>query len=224
MESYLAYIFIISVISGVFGGLINFLQIDNDDFSWSKFFKSIVIGVGASFVVPLFLQTISSDLITQCKTDGKYYFVYSGFCLIAAIFSRRFLATVADAVIKKAEDAEKKADKAMETANMSEEKVSAIVDKNSEPDEQIELLETDFSIIKDDLNGKVQEDVRNIINVFKTSKYTYRTSKGIAKDVNTDESVVELILNELENQGIIKKYLSNNKLLWTLTEKGNLIK
>lgn len=222
--SYLSIILIITLFAGCFGGLINFLLLDDKEYCWTKFFKSLVIGIGAAFVVPLFLQTISSDLITQCGADGKYYFVYAGFCLIAAIFSRRFLDTVADAVIKKAEDAEKKADQAIETANLNEEKMSAIVDKNSEPEEQIDFSDTDLTLINQDVKDKVKTDVRNIISVFKNSKYTYRSAKGIAKDINTDMSIVEMVLNELEEAGIIKKFPSKDKILWTLTEKGNLIK
>jgi predicted transcriptional regulator len=224
MEAHLVNIFWISISTGLFGGIINFLQLDEEEYCKTKFLKSIVIGIGASFVVPLFLQTISSDLINQCKTDGKYYFIFAGFCLIASIFSRRFLNTVADAVIKKAEEAEKKAEQAIETATMNEEKVSALVDKNSEPEEQIDLENSDISFINEDIKGKLKTDIQNIINVFKSSKYTYRTAKGIAKDIGTDLSVVEMTLSELEIAGIIKKLPSENKILWSLTEKGNQIK
>lgn len=224
MTNYLIIIFIITLCSGFFGGLINFLQLEYDEHTWLAFLKSTIVGIGASFVVPLFLQTISSDLITQCGTDNKYYFVYAGFCLIASIFSKRFLDTVAESVIKKAENAERKAKEAVEIANDNEEKITAIVDKNSEPDFPIEIDSDQLQLFKDDIRSKVRVDIRNIINVFKNSKYTYRSSSGIAKEIGSDLMVVEIILEEMETIGYVKKFPSIGKVLWTLTKKGSLIK
>lgn len=226
MENYLCNIFWITLVTGLFGGLINFLLLDKDELIKSNFFRSIIVGLGASFVVPLFLQTISSELINQCKTDPKNYFVYAGFCLIAAIFSRSFLTTVADKVLKKAEKAERKAEEAVQKADNSAEKVSAFVDKNSEPDDDSELSESDLKPIEEDIKGKVTVDIKNILNALKTSKYAYRTAKGIAKEVSTDEDVVELVLDELEKRKMVSKITNttNNKIFWTLTEKGNKFK
>lgn len=227
MENYLCNIFWITIVAGLFGGLINFLLLDNEkELSLLKFFRSTIIGIGAAFVVPLFLQTISSDLINQCKDDSKYYFIYAGFCLIASIFSRRFLNTIADKVIKQAEQAEKKAEQAVSIATDKEDKIQAFVTKNTEPDEEIEFTDLDIKAVETDLKGKVRDDVKDILTALKKSKYTYRTAKGIAKEINSDLKVIEMILEELEEQDMVRKFINtdNNKVLWTLTEKGNKFK
>src|SRR5690606_15417158 len=113
--------------------------------------------------VPLFLQTISSDLINQCKDDAKYYLIYAGFCLIASIFSRRFLNTIADKVIKQAEQAEKKAEQAVSIATEKEDKIQAFVTKNTEPDEEIEFTDLDIKTVETDLKGKVRDAVKDIL-------------------------------------------------------------
>jgi predicted transcriptional regulator len=227
MENYLCNIFWITIVTGLFGGLINFLLLDNEkELSLLKFFRSTIIGIGAAFVVPLFLETISSDLINQCKDDSKYYFIYAGFCLIASIFSRRFLNTIADKVIKQAEQAEKKAEQAVSIATEKEDKIQAFVTKNTEPDEEIEFTDLDIKTVETDLKGKVRDDVKDILTALKKSKYTYRTAKGIAKEINSDLKVIEIILEELEEQDLVRKFINtdNNKVLWTLTEKGNKFK
>ena len=227
MENYICNILWITIAAGLFGGLINFLLLDNEkELSWLKFFRSIIVGIGASFVVPLFLQTISSDLINQCKDDAKYYFIYAGFCLIASIFSRRFLNTIADKVIKQAEQAEKKAEQAVSIATEKEDKIQAFVTKNTEPDEEIEFTDLDIKTVETDLKGKVRDAVKDILTALKISKYTYRTAKGIAKEINSDIKVIEMILEELEEQHMVRKFINtdNNKVLWTLTEKGNKFK
>lgn len=227
MGNFLCNIFWITIVTGLFGGLINFLLLDKEDeLNWLKFFRSTIIGVGAALVVPLFLQTISSDLINQCKDDSKYYFVYAGFCLIASIFSRRFLYTVADKVIKKAEQAEKKADQAVSIATEKEEKIQAFVTKNTEPDEDVEFAEVDFKTVETDLKGKVKNDMKETLSALKKSKYTYRTAKGISKEINSNLEVIDMILDGLEGQGLVKKFINSDtkKVLWTLTEKGNKFK
>jgi predicted transcriptional regulator len=227
MENYICNIFWITIVAGLFGGLINFLLLDNEkELSWLKLFRSTIIGIGASFVVPLFLQTISSDLINQSKDDAKYYFVYAGFCLIASIFSRRFLSTVADKVIKQAEQAEKKAEQAINIVTDKGDKLQAFVDKNTEPDEEIEFTDLDIETVESDLKGKVRDDLKGILLAIKKSKYTYRTAKGISKEINSELNIVEMILKELEEQGMVKKFTNNetNKVLWTLTEMGNRFK
>lgn len=227
MENYLCNIFWITIVTGLFGGLINFLLLDKEDeLSVLKFFRSTIVGIGAAFVVPLFLQTISSDLINQCKDDSKYYFIYAGFCLIASIFSRRFLNTVADKVIKQAEQAEKKADQAVNIATEKEDKIQAFVTKNTEPDEEIEFTDLDIITVETDLKGKVRDDLKEILSALKKSKYTYRTAKGISKEIDSDLKIIEIILEELEQQGMVRKFINtdNKKVLWTLTEKGNKYK
>jgi len=227
MENYICNIFWITIAAGLFGGLINVLLLDNEkELSWLKFFRSTIIGIGSSFVVPLFLQTISSDLINQCKDDAKYYFIYAGFCLIASIFSRRFLNTVADRVIKQAEQAEKKAEQAVNIARDKGDKVQAFVDKNTEPDEEIEFSNLDIKTVESDLKGKVRDDIKGILSAIKKSKYTYRTAKGISKEINSEQKIVEIILEELEEEEMVKKFTNNEtkKVLWTLSEKGNRLK
>jgi len=50
----------------------------------SSLLRSLVIGIGASFLVPLFLNMISSDLMRQMDQDAGKLLVFVGFCLIAA--------------------------------------------------------------------------------------------------------------------------------------------
>ncbi|MCK6601606.1 MAG: hypothetical protein L6Q77_07245 [Bacteroidetes bacterium] len=224
MENYLCNIFWISLATGLLGGTINFLFLDVQDKDWYKdLFKSLVVGIGASFVVPLFLQTISSDLINQCKQDSKYYFVYAGFCIVAAIFSKRFLKTVGDNVLKEAKDANRKAEEAISTAKENEEKVSVIVAQNTEPNQEVSSSKIDIKAIENDVKEKVKGDVDNVINALKSSKYAYRTAKGLAKEVNSDVKVITQILEELEKHDVVKHFDSSNResVVWALTDLGH---
>ena len=77
--------------TGVFGGYLNYLNnFDTIEETGNKKlakFKYILLGVGAAFLVPLFLKMIASNLINvEEKYDNCNYLIFTGFCLIASNF------------------------------------------------------------------------------------------------------------------------------------------
>lgn len=101
----------IMVACGAFGGFLNYLNdfdtIENEKKNKQIRFKYILLGIGAAFLIPLFLNMISSDIIRS--TDPADYLIFAGFCLVAAIFSRRFISTIGDRILEMAKNAEKMA-------------------------------------------------------------------------------------------------------------------
>ena len=93
-------IIILSV--GTFGGLVRFLNNTDtsSNFNFTDLLKYILTGIGAAMLVPLFLNMLSSDLI---KTDNILilnYFIFSGFCFIAAFLSDRFIISMGDRILR----------------------------------------------------------------------------------------------------------------------------
>lgn len=227
MEAYLWILLLITLFTGLFGGLINVLglpkkkaissgspSIENSSAN-KEVWHTLLIAIGASFVVPLFLQTISSNLIDQCKEDPKYYFTYAGFCIIAALFSRRFLSTVADRVLKTAENAEKIAQAAIDQVEENTDLIQPMIIENS--DQKNEPAEVATSEDTSTLKGN-SSDEENVRDVLKARKYVYRTARGIAKEISLEPTRVEEILNSLEKQGQVNKFENKDKskTLWTL--------
>jgi len=68
---------------------------------WTKddTFHSVIIGVIASFMVPLFLNTISSTIIKDSIKDNYQYLILAGFCLIASTSSTAFIKQLSERVI-----------------------------------------------------------------------------------------------------------------------------
>ena len=102
---------IILALAGFFGGLANHLttyesrQANERSLRVRAFFTSVVLGLAASFMVPLFLSMISSNLIEsisapKAPTDfpAAPALVLMGFGLAASIFSRRFIELVSNRV------------------------------------------------------------------------------------------------------------------------------
>ena len=96
--------------AGIFGGLVNYLTIFTKKELGSKrrLLGTILAGIAASCLVPLFLSMISSDLIVNSRKDDKYYFVFGGLCLIAGIFSRRFINSIGERILRQVEKSNEK--------------------------------------------------------------------------------------------------------------------
>lgn len=60
----------------------------------------IVTGCSAALLIPLFLSTISSQLMSEAQKDPLKYFVFGGFCLLVAVFSKQFISTLSEKLIK----------------------------------------------------------------------------------------------------------------------------
>lgn len=101
----------IMIVTGVFGGFLNYLHnfdtADNEKGSIYVKYKYIFLGIGSAILVPAFLKMIASDLIKDSKPyDNINYLIFAGFCLVAAIFSKRFISTMGDRILEAAKKAE----------------------------------------------------------------------------------------------------------------------
>ena len=102
--------------AGGLGGLVNYYLSRSEDSSKSSLKESLILGIAASFLVPLFLQMISSNLLRSGVTVPLDRFVFAGFCLVAAISSKAFMRTISDRVLREVGEAKKDAKQAVETA------------------------------------------------------------------------------------------------------------
>jgi hypothetical protein len=101
----------IMVLGGLLGGWVSFLLEEKpaDGKPRWGWFRSLWVGLGASFLVPLFLHVLSSDLVKDILAGPAKYapgvhdakgLVFGGFCLLAAISARRFISTLTDSVMQ----------------------------------------------------------------------------------------------------------------------------
>ena len=117
------------VVAGLAGGAVNYALSRPERWEARAVLWSAVPGLGAAFLIPLFLQTISSSLIVDLLNNdaagsrAQYInrlLVFGGFCLLAAISSKRFIETLSEKVTKDLRDTKKTAERALETADRAE--------------------------------------------------------------------------------------------------------
>lgn len=120
----------VMLLAGAIGGLVNWFLSDAPDTTRLAWWKHIVIGITASFMVPLFLTMISADLIDKIRSvDGKpgnpaLLLNLAGFCLVASVSSRAFIGSLTERLMREVRDARAQADAATTTAEQARQRAT----------------------------------------------------------------------------------------------------
>lgn len=149
-------VFAVMIIAGFYGGLVNY-HLETDLKSKSKK-KSIVLGIGASLLVPLFLKVISSDIFKLAdfnNSNNPNIFIFFGLCLFAAIASKRFISTLSEKLIRETQEELEKIQEDVKTSESKKKEdnralnlVDRIFEDDLDPDEEPVSKEKIKEIIK----------------------------------------------------------------------------
>lgn len=207
--------------AGLLGGAANYYM---EQANGAGFRKSLLLGLTAAATVPLLLNTMSSSLTDKCLNgEPAAYFVFFGFCTIAAIFSSKFLQSLGDKLLQELKEVKQKQEDLAETTDV-------LVAQNSDPSEApapttVPAADGDgseFESFKAGDSSKspsvVLSDEQKVLHLLQTSKFAFRTVDGIVKDTALDIGTVQGKLLELEIQGKVKKTkrARDGVLLWSL--------
>jgi len=200
---------LIIVGTGIFGGFTSFLiSYESNEAKWLHFFRSIVLGLSASAVVPLMLYFLLSDLINKAESNTLLYFVFGAFCLVFALFAKTFLNVLRIKLL----------DTFMGVKNMvnkHEDFNEVFVKRNSDESEEINYPISEFRLRKD-----VREKMQDFINELKKPKYSFRTFDGLMKSTNINSKILSIILEELERVSIVSKVIIKKRTYYTLLNKN----
>ncbi|MBC7775030.1 MAG: hypothetical protein H7246_06280 [Phycisphaerae bacterium] len=205
-------IFVILIIAtilaaGLLGGIANYYM---EQANGAGFKKSVLLGLTASATVPLLLNTMSSSLTEKCLNgEPSAYFIFFGFCTVAAIFSSKFLQTLGDKLLQDLKEVKQKQEELAETTDV-------LVAQNSDPAEMPPVSPPGASDGKEFESFKIGDatkspnvvapnDEQKVLAAFQSSKFPFRTVEGIAKDAGMDISTAQSKLLEMEIQGKVKK-------------------
>jgi hypothetical protein len=123
------------VLSGMLGGAVNLFIADPATEKPLRWWKHLLIGIAAALIVPVFLNMISSNLVSQIEgpigTSGPLskLLVLDGFCVLAAISSRAFIRSLTDRLMQQVNDYKKQNDEANKTMQHSIKKVEGGVEE-----------------------------------------------------------------------------------------------
>ncbi len=93
-------VFSVMFLSGVAGGFARYHwnKTECADPEVNSCFSYIVMGITASFLVPLFLNTISSTLIQDTEKEPAKFFILIGLCIASAVYAKKFIGPVVNAM------------------------------------------------------------------------------------------------------------------------------
>jgi hypothetical protein len=190
------------LVAGVLGGFVNYYLNYREGAAYVQLKKSVVVGVGASFVVPVFLSMVSSDVISASRDDPYRLFFFFGLCVLAAISSRAFIKSLSERVLKELK----------EEVDEVKEEIAPLVEKETEEDSE----ESEF--VSDD----APSDARavDILRPLVKSQYTLRSLVGIASETKLPPNEVRKVLDDVTVKGYAVQTTGKRGLRWYITKKG----
>lgn len=197
--------------AGIVGGLINgFIGTTANDapLSW---WKHVIIGVGAAFIVPVFLNMISSTLVKDIS--GELYdadvvaklLILTGFCLLAAISSRFLLRSMGDRVLQDVRKARKEAQSARQEAAEARAVVEPLIEDEFD-DVTLDGLEP---AVQAEAAPEVSPQEMQILKAMTASRFSVRSLSGLAKDAGLAKESVDSAIEVLLQKGLVSE--SKNK-------------
>ncbi|MCX5886197.1 MAG: hypothetical protein NT096_09865 [Proteobacteria bacterium] len=226
MDYRLAGVISIILLTGIAGGTINYFLSKPEKLEWSSWLITSFVGIGASFLMPLFLRTISSNLLSDLFIEKvKYddYLVFFGFCLLAAISSRAFIQTLSDKVLKEAKEARKEVAAVKAEIGEIESSFAPIVDSMTEQ-------ELEKSAQSEAIRAELTDLEKEILKAITSHpKFTLRSLTGITQAVNKNktqeisrEEIREGLIN-LVNHGYVAEVMGKTGVRWALTQSGKVL-
>jgi predicted transcriptional regulator len=204
---------------GILGGIINYFinRSEENDMENEKneIMKAVIIGIGASLLVPLFLNMISSNLLMETEQNHYKMLVFAGLCLIASITSKKFISSISEHILKQANEAKEKAKKAELLAQDLKRDIEPILAKETEqenPEKKIEDQGIEFN--EDDT-----DDIK-ILKALANCRYIYRCLFGISKDAKISQESAIKIITKLISKGMVAQTVRDTELRYFITEKG----
>jgi hypothetical protein len=211
------------VLTGFLGGGLNYLSSGKEDAERPPIWQSLVGGLVASFMVPLFLNMISSNLVDSIKGiapnpgDPSKLFVFAGFCLVAAVSSKAFINTISHRILSQARATNEKVEQLKN-------EVDPIIAKETEKESP---EPTSLSVSIADRMTVLGENQKKVIKALANGRFTLRTRTGICKDTGLPREEVIKILEEMETEDLVRsaKVLVRGELKtrWYVTEEGRAV-
>ena len=194
--------------SGILGGLVNyFLSEYHKPPAWRAVLGYCLLGIVSALIVPLFLNMISSNLLTVAQKKPVNLFIFNGVCLLFALFS-----------CKLKDNIHNKRFQGTTSINRNH--------GNADPVETDYDLEIGCRKVSKDRLGRagISESELKILQVMARGNHVHQSLVGLLKDPELAKEQVNETLSFLMAKGLVEQKLNKeNKLRLYLTPKGKQI-
>lgn len=202
--SHIGILIVIMIGSGVLGGVASYLSVDIDPDEKKPALKRVGLGLAAAFIVPLFLNMISSSILADAEKTPINYLVFAGFCIVAAFSSKSFITSISKNILDKIDSVEKKQH---ELASDLE----PIITKETEPEPEAQ------SSLK---NIEVNSDEKKILKALANPKFSRRYLRGIERETGIEDMDAVYCLISLREKGLVHSKKAKRLDIYWLTTIG----
>lgn len=214
MANHIFALVAIMLMAGVFGGLLNYYmqaQVDADNTSMPR---SLVGGLAGSFLVPLVLFLVSSELVVDSQGDPSGMLIFAGFCLIAAWASRFAMTTVTKQIIQESHLSRSRVDDMMTELRLLQRELEPLLEMETENDEVAE------DIVPLPADEELDVTTANVLSALGNGRYIFRSLKGLCTETKLDEHTLSKTLSIVVARDLCGKVLSKKGTRWYITQKG----
>lgn len=214
MANHIFILAAVMMIAGVFGGLINYYQMNQDDSDPASLPRCIVIGIGAAFLVPVVLDLVNSELILEIQGDPSRLLIYTGFCLIASIASRMVIVNMSDRILREATLARAQSDSIQHDLRVLQDELMPLVETETEHDTQ------DDNSAPVELENDLDVTSSKVLKTLGCGRFIFRSMAGLCREAGADEATMGKTLNVLVARDMAGRISGKKGMRWYLTEKG----
>ena len=216
MANHIFVLVAVMLMAGVFGGLVNYYMQSQYDPDTTSLPRSLVVGIGASFLVPVVLALVNSDLVVQSREDSTRFLIFTGFCLIAAIASRLVVTSVSDRILAEARAARQQADRVMHELYLVQNEVRPLIETETEEEREVQ---------PEPLTPDEELDVTtgNVLKTLGNGRYIFRSLGGLCRETDTDEATMVKTLEIMVARNLAGRIMGKHGIRWHITDSGRKI-
>jgi hypothetical protein len=203
----------VMLMSGVFGGLVNYYMLSQYDPDTTSMPRSLVVGIGAAFLVPVLLALVNSDLIALSRDDSSRFLIFTGFCLIAAIASRFVVTSVSDKILTEARTARQQADRVMHELYLVQAEIKPLIEAETEDDHPVSA---DAMTPDEDLDVTTAQVLKTLGN----GRYIYRSLNGLCDETDASEATMVKTLDIMVARYLAGRIMGKDGVRWHITDTG----
>jgi hypothetical protein len=207
----------VMLLAGIFGGLVNYYLYGEKDPDASSLPRFLVVGVGASFLVPVVLDLVNSELVLESQGDPSRLLIFTGFCLISALLSRCVIDNLSDRIFNEAQVAKQRVEEVQQDLRIIRTNLLPLIDTETEQD----VIVNDPSILT--MQDELDVTSTSVLKILSGGRFIFRSLTGLCREVNQDESTVLKTLNVLTVRSLAGKVSGKEGVRWHITENGRRV-
>lgn len=208
LDGHMLVIFAIMVVTGLLGGIANYFLSDRQgDPGRRDWLQYAVLGVVVALTAPLFLNMMASTLLEGARTKPLDLYVFTGFCLLYVVGSRRLV-----------EDAARKLKGQLEQMKREVGQLKQL--KQESPVAQEKPAEPRLEVKPEPKEALTYNDVE-ILRALAEESFVYGNLAAVCDKTGLARDFVSQRLTLMKAMGVIETRINDKNVLhWFVSPRG----